>query len=353
VEDARIRRWHRISELAIDGDVFRALRAAVSSVCAVPGDLGVREHLRALTDQAALHDQLVPLLSVEARAEHPPAVLAILRAEALHALEHVERPPARLAVLEEMARREPDNPERLEHLARTYYLVGAWVKAAQTLELLVPYVAADHGLVILRAAARLYRNSGRNDRALVAYRAVAVRKPSDLEALKALGELILAPDNVPGSPFDPPEPTVSPTPRQPRTPPRASPSQAPPGRAPRAKSRAGTPTQPRVSPVAATIAQSSEDAFDLFSSLDDEEVEASLAFAFGEPEPAEEPAAAKQSPRQTRERDGLLRPPARPATPLGSPVAAPDDRTVIDLDEIIDAPDPGADRELAERHRRR
>lgn len=356
MEDARLRRWQRISGLAIDGDELRELHAAVVSVCAAPQDPIARQHLQTLTNSRALHDQAVPFLSVEARAQDNRVVLAALREEARHLCEHVYRPAERLSVLEEIATREPDNASHLERLAWMYYLVGAWVQAGETLERLAPYVAADEALVFLRAAGRLYRNTRRNDRALVAYRAVALRKPSDVDALMALGELMVAPTIEPDRRFDPQQPPATTVQAPAQT---SSASPPPDARSvrdePASPVRSGAPTQSRVSPVTLTNRQAAVDAHDLFASLEDNEIEGSLAFAFGDdrddpfrelPEPPPPPP--KKSSRQTQERDDVLRPPAPPSHPTiaipPAPVAiapAPIGHTFIDLDEIVDAVNTG------------
>lgn len=314
----RSRRWHRIAELALDGDELRELAAAVRAVCQAPQDPVAHEGLRTLTDSRALHDQVVPLLSVEAREQTDPVVLAALRDEVRHVCARIDRPSERLAVLEDRVTREPENAEHIERLAWTYYLVGAWVQAAQTLERLAPHVAADQALVILRAAGRLYRNSRSNDRALIAYRAVALRKPTDVVALMALGDLMLAPPTTLDARFDPQVP-----PAAPRT---------------ATKSRV-VPVDAATSSLALTNRQSAVDLHDLFSTLGDDEVEASLAFAFGDEHAEVEapPQPARNPTRKTQERDGLLRPPAQPSQSIALP--PPEGHTVIDFDEIADQPD--------------
>lgn len=323
MEDAWIRRWQRISELPLAGDELRELHAAVRALCEAPGDPTPRAALHVLTDTRALHDQAFPMLSVEARTQQSPAVLVALREEARRLCDHVYRPTERLSALEDIAKLEPDNPVHVERLAWMYYLVGAWVQAGQTLEQLAPFLATEKGLVALRAAGRLYRNSGRNDRALIAYRAVGVRRPSDLAALTALAELMLAPSNIPDSPFDPQPPQAQPPAN--------------------VTTRSGT-TQTRGSPIAPanqlalTNRQAAADLHDLFASLADDEIEGSLAFAFGDdhqPEPSIPETPPTRSARQTRERDGVLRPPAPPSKPIELPRS--DGSDTFTLDELIDA----------------
>jgi hypothetical protein len=294
VEITRIRRWQRISQLAIESDELRALRGAIIAVCDAPEDPGVRERLRAMVDAGALHAQLVALLAVEGRGVGEPTILRALREEANVACAQLERPRARLAVLEANVQREPAHFDHREHLAWVYYLVGAWFQSAQELETLVPYAPAPDALGLLRAAGRLYRNSGHNDRATLCYRAIAMRKPGDIDALLALGELVAAPPVIGPNPFDPkPAPAPIPTqtsahaPFDPKPPAQVSAHVPVDPKSPEptvaAQASAHVPVGPKSAPRVELPPALPEPEPSPFATLDDAELDASIDFALGEP----------------------------------------------------------------------
>src|SRR5690606_17106443 len=67
---------------------------------------------------------------------------------------------------------------------------GATVKAAEAFEQVARLAKDDRARAALRAAGKLYREAGRIEQAIAAYRAIVERRPSDLEAWRALDELL-------------------------------------------------------------------------------------------------------------------------------------------------------------------
>lgn len=188
---------------------------------------------------------------------------------------------------------------------------------------------------------------------MVAYRGIAIRRPSDIDALLALGELLAAPAAAGPSPFDPATPatTAVRVPSGERAP---SHERSEPSR-PHESIVARTRTDARGEEPPKQLAVPTVQHEKLFSSLDEDELDASLAFAFGEAGAAESdtapfrdralhvvaPVASPPMPRPG--------PPARPAKPIPSNVKPaviagepePESRTTIEFDAIVDSVNTG------------
>lgn len=194
-EDPRVRRWLRVAQFAHESDHARELRIAIVLLAEDPSDQAARERLRQLA--TGCWEQLAFFLAAEVRLTRDPTVVAALQQELTHAHAQVDKPTETIPELHAIIDREPGNADAFERLARFYYLAGAWAKTAETLEQLAAVSFDDLGLAALRAAGQLYRDHGRPDRALVAYRTIGIRRPGDREAMVALAELLNDPDLPP------------------------------------------------------------------------------------------------------------------------------------------------------------
>jgi len=266
------RRWLRVAQLAVDSDELRTLRLEIALVCEAPQDTEARERLRAITAQHMAWEQLAPLLAAEARLTRDPDVVAALDEETAHARAQLSQAPATLPILRSDVEREPGNPEHREQLAFAYYLAGVWSKAAEALEQLAARVAGDAAILALSAAGRLYRNTGHVDQSIAAYRAIVVRKPSNTEALLAIGELIADPPRILGTcPFDPPGADTALM--------LARPAEVPPPDATPAQHQA--PAEP--------VAPQPRKKIQIFDTIDEDELDERFASVFDEGDDSDEP----------------------------------------------------------------
>src|SRR6185312_9414809 len=85
---------------------------------------------------------------------------------------------------------EPDHVEHRDRLAKLYWRAGAWQKAAASFEHVAELARDDRARAALRAAGKLYRDNGRLEHAARTYHAIVERKPSDLDAWRALDEIL-------------------------------------------------------------------------------------------------------------------------------------------------------------------
>ncbi|NVB83566.1 MAG: tetratricopeptide repeat protein, partial [Kofleriaceae bacterium] len=188
-EDERTRRWERVS--SPDVDPMRALRDAIAMIKIAPRDQEARRQLRALAAEQASWEPLSILLLDEARAavEEPPLAAAFYE-ELADAHENLDQPIEAIMAMEAVIALQPDHVEHHDRLAWLYRKSGAAVKAAQAFERVAELARDDRARAALRAAGRLYRDSGRAEQAVAVYRKIVERRPSDKEAWRALEEIL-------------------------------------------------------------------------------------------------------------------------------------------------------------------
>ena len=190
-DDSRTRRWQRISRPAIEVDPLQALRGAIAKVRAAPGDDEARRQLRALAAEQGAWEQLALLLVDEAQATiSRPEVSAAFYEELADVYENLDQPLETITAMEAVVALAPSVVEHHDRLARLYHRAGAWAKAAEAFEQVATLARDDRARAALRAAGRIYREHGKADRAIDAYRAIVTRKPGDLDAWRALDELL-------------------------------------------------------------------------------------------------------------------------------------------------------------------
>lgn len=183
--------WARVA-VAEGDDPIRALRASLAAVRAEPVDGEARRRLRAVAAEHGMWDALAVLLAEAADASDDDVVTAALLEELADVHENLDNQPAAIDALERLVDVTPDDPLVHDRLARLYHRAGAWDSAALAFERVAHLARDDRGRAALRAAARLYRDHGETERAAAVYRAIVARRPSDLEAWRALDELLAA-----------------------------------------------------------------------------------------------------------------------------------------------------------------
>lgn len=174
-----------------DVDPMRALRDALAQIRIAPRDQEARRQLRALAAEQASWEPLSILLLDEARAavENPPLAAAFYE-ELADAHENLDQPIEAIMAMEAVIALQPDHVEFHDRLAWLYRKSGAAVKAAQAFERVAELARDDRARAALRAAGRLYRDSGRAEQAVAVYRKIVERRPSDHEAWRALEEIL-------------------------------------------------------------------------------------------------------------------------------------------------------------------
>ena len=80
--------------------------------------------------------------------------------------------------------------EHHDRLARLYDREGAWAKAAGAFERVAELARDDRARAALRAAGRIYREHQRPEKAIDVYSEIVAKKPSDLDAWRALDDLL-------------------------------------------------------------------------------------------------------------------------------------------------------------------
>jgi tetratricopeptide (TPR) repeat protein len=190
-EDERTRRWRRISRPPIETDQLQVLRAAIAAVRARPHDPEARRRLRALAADEGAWEQLAVLLGDEARAaaDRPAAAVAFYE-ELADVYENLDQSVETIAAMEQVVAIAPDEVEHRDRLARLYHRIGAKARAAEAFEEVARLARDDRGRAALRAAGRLWRELGKSERAVDAYRGIIERRPADLDAWRALDELL-------------------------------------------------------------------------------------------------------------------------------------------------------------------
>ncbi|HSD90138.1 MAG TPA: tetratricopeptide repeat protein, partial [Kofleriaceae bacterium] len=190
-EDERTRRWQRLSSPALDADPVHALRGAIAQVRNAPRDQELRRQLRALAAEQGSWETLALLLEDEARAAHKkPPLAAAMFEELADVHENLDQPLESIAAMENVVGLEPDDVQHHDRLAWLYRKAGAAVKAAEQFERVAELAQDDRSRAALRASGRLYRDAGRLDHAVRVYRMIVERRPSDVEAWRALDEIL-------------------------------------------------------------------------------------------------------------------------------------------------------------------
>jgi tetratricopeptide (TPR) repeat protein len=185
------RRWQKLDWPPREVDPIHALRSAIAMVRNAPRDPEARRRLRALAAEQGLWDELALLLADEARAAvEKPELAAAFYEELADVHENLDQPLEVITAMEAVVAFDPFDPNHHDRLAWLYRRAGAAVKAAESFERVAQLAKDDRARAALRAAGRLYRESGRHDQAIAVYRAVVQRKPSDMEAWRALDEIL-------------------------------------------------------------------------------------------------------------------------------------------------------------------
>lgn len=185
------RRWQRLDWPQREADPIHALRSAIAMVRAAPRDPEARRRLRALAAEQSSWEQLALLLADEARAAvEKPELASAFYEELADVYENLDQPLETITAMEAVVAFDPYDPNHHDRLAWLYRRAGAAVKAAESFERVAQLAKDDRARAALRAAGRLYRDSARHDQAIAVYRAVVERKPSDMEAWKALDEIL-------------------------------------------------------------------------------------------------------------------------------------------------------------------
>jgi thioredoxin-like negative regulator of GroEL len=134
---------------------------------------------------------VVRALSDAARTSERDAA-ATLFEELSNLYDELDQPVDAITAMEAVIERAPKVVAHHERLASLYQRAGAWVQAAVTLETAGNLAASDRGRAALHAAAALYHQHGRLDSAAAVYRTLVQRRSSDVEAWKALDQLLEA-----------------------------------------------------------------------------------------------------------------------------------------------------------------
>ena len=182
-----MRRWDRVSTR--DSDPLLTLRAAIAQIREAPSDPEARRRLRALGAEGTW-EPLALLLADEARAAERPDIAAAFYEELADVRENLDQPMETIVAMEAVVELDPDDIDRLDRLAWLYRRAGAPAKAAAMFERVASSAHDDRGRAALRAAGKLYRDLGKLEQAVAMYRVVVTRRPSDLEAWRALDEML-------------------------------------------------------------------------------------------------------------------------------------------------------------------
>ncbi|HEX5062152.1 MAG TPA: tetratricopeptide repeat protein [Kofleriaceae bacterium] len=191
-DDERTRRWQRLDWTGTrEIDPIHMLRSAINMVRAAPRDPEARRRLRGVAAEQGNWEELALLLADEARAAvERPELAAAFYEELADVHENLDQPLEVIGAMEAVIAFDPHNPEHHDRLAWLYRRAGASVKAAESFERVAVLAKDDRARAALRAAGRLYRESGRLEQAIEVYRNVVDRRPSDIEAWRALDELL-------------------------------------------------------------------------------------------------------------------------------------------------------------------
>jgi tetratricopeptide (TPR) repeat protein len=191
-EDDGTHRWQRLPPRAeADADPIQAMRTAIAEIKKAPRDPEARRRLRALAADQGAWEQLALLLADEARAAAKrPEVSAAFFEELADVHENLDQPLETISAMEAVVELAPDHLEHHDRLAWLYRRAGAWQKAAGAFERVAGLARDDRARAALRAAGKLYRDNGRLEQAAATYHAIVERKPTDLDAWRALDEIL-------------------------------------------------------------------------------------------------------------------------------------------------------------------
>ena len=171
-------------------DPIGELRTLIKAVRKAPRDAEVRRRLRAHAAERGLWEQLALLLADEAHVQAPAAVMAAFYEELADVHENLDQPIETISAMEAVVALQPTELAHHDRLAWLYRRAGAWAKAAESFERVAALATDDRARAALRAAGKLYRDNGRLDRAADIYRSIVARKATDVDAWKALDELL-------------------------------------------------------------------------------------------------------------------------------------------------------------------
>jgi tetratricopeptide (TPR) repeat protein len=184
-EDDGTRRWQRFDTPV---DPIQAMRSALAAIRRAPSDLDARRRLHAI---GAEHwEQLAVLLADEARAADDPRVAVAFYEELADVRENLDQPIETIAAMEKVVELEPGKADHHDRLAWMYRRSDAWIKAAESYERVGELSPDERGRAALRAAGTLYRERGKLERAAKIYWEIVERRPSDIDAWRALDEIL-------------------------------------------------------------------------------------------------------------------------------------------------------------------
>lgn len=189
-DDGRTRRWDK-PRIEKSLDPMHALRTCIQQLHRVPTDLECRRQLRAIAGEHGLWKELAIVLGGEARtASHRPELALAFYEELVDVHEHLDQELEMIAAMESVIALAPTNADHHDRIAWLYRRAGAWAKAAEAFAQVGEHSRDNRARAALRAAAQLYREHRKLDRAAELYRAIVERKPSDDEAWRALDEVL-------------------------------------------------------------------------------------------------------------------------------------------------------------------
>jgi tetratricopeptide (TPR) repeat protein len=189
--DERSAGWQRISRLASDGDALTSLQELLVRVRFAPANQELRRQLRAIASLPNVREQATAVLAQEVRTslvDEPAAAGAFLEV-LVRVYELLDRPVEAVAAMEQLVALAPDNVEHLLGFAARCLNLGAWAKAAETFERVSGLGTKEQACAALRAAAKLYRENARPERAADAYRAILDHRPADKDAANNVQKL--------------------------------------------------------------------------------------------------------------------------------------------------------------------
>ncbi len=189
-EDEGTHKWQRLPRTDVT-DPIAQMRTAIAQIKKAPRDPEMRRRLRALAADQGAWEQLALLLADEARASGKrPDIAAAFFEELADVHENLDQPIETINAMEALVELEPDQLEHRDRLAKLYWRAGAWQKAAGAFEHVAELARDDRARAALRAAGKLYRDNGRLEQAAQTYHAIVERKPSDLDAWRALDDIL-------------------------------------------------------------------------------------------------------------------------------------------------------------------
>ena len=166
------------------------MRGAIAQIKKAPRDPEMRRRLRALAADQGAWEQLALLLADESASAKRPDVAAAFFEELADVRENLDQPIETIHAMEALVELEPDVVEHRDRIAKLYWRAGAWQKAAAAFEQVAELAKDDRARAALRAAGKLYRDNGRLEQAARVYHAIVERKPSDLDAWRALDDVL-------------------------------------------------------------------------------------------------------------------------------------------------------------------